>query len=131
MKPGRSRLPLVIGALALTLVVVGGLLAWWLLRDDGEQNRAAYCAAVEKLTSNGDLIGGSSDGLANAPAAISHLRDLAPTAVRSEWDDLVALVPRLTAGNFDAVTGLRVVTDLRAIVADANAKCGMDIQAPF
>ncbi len=131
VKPGRSRLPLLIGALALAVVVVGGLVAWWLLRDDGEQNRAAYCDAVRKLTSNGDLGAAASGDLSNAPAALSHARDLAPSAVRTQWDDIVALVPRLSTGQVDVATGLRVVSDLRVIVDDANAKCGMDIQAPF
>lgn len=125
--PGRSRLPLVVGAVVVALVVVGGLLAWFLLRDDGEDTRAAYCDAVRELTNDGDLAGAVSGGLAAAPAAVKKVRDLAPSAVHGEWDDLYSLVLDPPTSGPDITTGLRVVSDLRVIVADANDKCGMNI----
>lgn len=125
--PSRSRLPLVIGAVVVVLVVVAGLLAWFLLRDDGEDTRAAYCDAVRELTNDGDLQGALSGGLTDAPAAVAKVRDLAPTAVRSEWDDLYDLVQNPPTGGPDITTGLRLVSDLRVIVKDANDKCGTNI----
>ena len=130
IKPGRSRLPLLIGAAAVAVILVGALVAWWLLRDDGEQNRAAYCDAVRTLAPGGNLLGSTSGGTPT-PAALSRARDLAPSAVKSEWDDLFALLQGPSAAQIDVLTGVRVLSDLRVIVGDANTKCGMNVQLPF
>lgn len=127
VQPGRSRLPLIIGAGVLAFLIIGGLLTWWALRDDGEGNRAAYCDAVRTLTHNGDLQGALSGGVADAPAAVAKVRDLAPSTVRSQWDDLYSLVQNPPTSGADIGTGLRVVSDLRVIVDDANDKCDMNI----
>ncbi len=129
--PGRSRLPLAIGAVAIVLALVGGLLAWWLLRDDGEQNRAAYCDAVATITHGGNLQAAASGGPAANRAALARARDLAPSAVRSQWDDLVAIIQGPSNGQLGVATGLRLISDVRSIVADANANCGMHITLPF
>lgn len=131
VKPGRSRLPMVVAAAATALLLVGGLLAWWLLRDDGEQNRAAYCAALRTATHGGELPSELQGSLQEAATTLGRVRDLAPAAVRSQWEDLLAIVAHPPSGRVDIATGLRVVNDLRVIVADANGKCGLDIQTPI
>lgn len=131
VRPGRSRVPLLVGATALALVLVGGLLAWWLLRDNGEENRAAYCAAVRTLTHNGDLASAASGAVQNGPAALVKVRDLAPSTVKTQWNDVVSIVSHPSASAIDVATGLRLVSDLQVIAQDANAKCGLDITLPF
>ena len=131
VRPSRSRLPLLLGAVAVAVLLIGGLLTWLLLRDDGESSRAAYCRAMRELTNEGDLPGAVSGGLADAPAAIAKVRDLAPDAVRGEWDDLYSLVQNPPSGDVDIATGLRFVSDLRTIVNDARTGCDLQIDLPL
>lgn len=131
VQPGRSRLPLVIAAIAVLVAVVGGLGLWWILHDDGEQNRAAYCASLRTLTHDGDLSAitlNASGG--SATALLSEVQRLAPAAVVSEWDDLVSLLVHPPTGQPDIALGARLVTDLQAIVSDARDKCALTIEFP-
>lgn len=131
MQPGRSRLPLVIAAVALVVALVGGLGLWWILHDDGEQNRAAYCASLRTLTHDGDLsavIQNASGG--GVTPLLSKVQRLAPGAVGSEWDDLVSLLVHPPTGQPDLALGARLVTDLQTIVNDARDNCGLTIDFP-
>ena len=61
VKPGRNRKPLFIAiAVVIALVIAGGI-AFLVLRDDGEDTREAYCAALRDLTGDGDVMSALSD----------------------------------------------------------------------
>jgi hypothetical protein len=132
VQPGRSRLPLVIAAAALVVALVGALVVWWVVHDDGEQNRAAYCSALRDLTRNGNgsLLQTAGSAGAGVPAALGRLRDLAPSAVENQWDDLVSVVQSMPDGQPDVGQIARALTDLQAIIADADSGCGLKLQFP-
>jgi hypothetical protein len=131
--PGRNRLPLVIGAVAVVLALVAGLVAWRLVHDNGEDNRAAYCNALKRLTSADGLSGLTQDvgdGGTGVPKAITDLVDLAPGSVSDQWHDLLQLVQSASGGQPDVGQIAQAFTDLQAIIADANSACGLDLQFP-
>jgi hypothetical protein len=109
------------------------LVVWRVVHDDGEENRAAYCAALTKLTNGNGLgglaqaVGASSGGV---PKVLDDLRGLAPSSVKSQWDDLVGLVKTAPNGSPDISQVARAFTDLQTIIADANSGCGLDLQFP-
>ncbi len=132
VQPGRSRLPLILGAVAVVAALVVALVVWRVVHDDGEDNRAAYCNALKKVTTDG-LSGLTQDlgnGAGTVPKAVTQLVALAPDSVRTQWDDLVKLASSGAQGSADVSTFARVITDVQAIIADANSECGLDLRFP-
>lgn len=131
VKPGRNRLPLLIGLVVALVLVVGAATAWYLLRDDGESQRADYCAALKTLTKNGNL----DEALASADATtadrLGEVADLAPSTVAGNWSTLMKLVDQGAQTQPDMATALAALGAVRSIVDDANAKCGMSLQLPI
>jgi hypothetical protein len=133
VQPSRSRLPLLLVAAAVVVALVAGLIAWWALKDDGEQNRAAYCSALRSLMAGQglDVLGQAAQGGGTAvPQVIDHIRDLAPGSVRSQWDDLIGVLQSVQTSQPGVAEGLRAFGDIQAITADANSGCGLHIQIP-
>lgn len=130
VRPGRSRLPRLFVAAAVVAALVAGLVIWRVVHDHDERNRDAYCATLRQLTGGGNLAAAAQRLGSGAPAALQRLRTLAPDSVRGEWDDLAALVQSAPTSELDLGSAARAFTDVRAIVSDANAGCGMDIQIP-
>jgi hypothetical protein len=131
---GRNRKPLVIG-LALALVLVaGGVGAYFLLRDDGEGTRAAYCAALKEATNEGDLISAlaqSSDS--EMRDDLDRIRDLAPRAVRSHWDRVYTAVQSLMADS-ETINFSQLASgfgSLQEIATDARDNCGLQLDVGF
>ena len=98
VKPGRNRKPLFITiAVVIALVIAGGI-AFLVLRDDGEDTREAYCAALRDLKGDGDLMGGLSGADAATADKLKTAMDLAPNAVADDWKKLNdAICPRSPA----------------------------------
>lgn len=124
---GRSRRPLVIAALAVVVVLAGVLLTLRVVHDNGERNRAAYCTALRTVTHGGDLAEAFSGFTGGSTAQIDHLRDLAPSSVKSQWDDVVDLLGQSAMSRPDMTLAARLVTDLTAIINDADSSCGLKI----
>ncbi len=134
VKRGRRHLPLIIatGALVvLVVLVVSALVMVRAVHDDGAQNRADYCAALRTLTYNGNLAQAAQNAAQHTPDELTRVRDLAPSSVRGSWDDLVSLVADLSDGQPNVGQAASALSDLKAIVDDANNNCGMKIQVPF
>ena len=122
MQPRRSRLPLIIGAVAVVVAVVAALVVWRVVHDNGEDHRAAYCQQLKRLTS-ADGLGGLADVAgsgAGVPKAVTDLVDLAPDSVKSQWNDLRRALQ--SSPEQPSVAQIaRAFTDLQTIVADANS----------
>lgn len=132
VKPGRNRKPLYIGLVVALVLIIGGVVAWQLLKDDGEGTRAAYCSALSDLTNDGDLMSAVSTADASSLAQIERVRQLAPNAVRDDWDTLQSVVS--SAQNepdaIDMSAVLEAATALRAISSDAESECGITMDLP-
>ncbi|MEP6666536.1 MAG: hypothetical protein ABJA81_08830, partial [Nocardioidaceae bacterium] len=88
IKPGRNRKPLFIGIGVSLLLIGGGVVAYYAFRDDGEDTRAAYCAALRDVTNNGDLAAAASGANASTLSDLQAVVDLAPNAVSDDWQTL-------------------------------------------
>jgi hypothetical protein len=132
VQPGRSRLPLLIAAITVVAALVLALVGWRVIHGGGEDTRAAYCAALRRVTGAGGLGGLASTATSGrvVPKAITELADLAPQSVRAQWDDLIQLVRSLPGGSPDVGEAARAFTDVQAIIADAKSGCGLDLQIP-
>jgi len=124
VKPGRSRVPQVIGVLVVLAVLGGGLLAWFLLRDDGEDTRAQYCAELNELTDGGDLMGMVEGANESTLLQLETVADLAPGAVEADWQRLRDLAE---SADLTASSGLAAYAALQSIIRDAEDNCGIDI----
>ncbi len=131
VKPGRSRLPLLIGLGVVLLLVAGGATAWYLLRDDGESRRGDYCAALEQITKDGNLEQALAAAGSDTAAQVSEVADLAPSSVAGDWDTLQKLVDQGAQSQPDVTTALAALGAVRHIVDDANSGCGMSLQLPL
>lgn len=126
--PRRPRWPLIVGAVAVVVVLAGVLITLRVVHDNGERSRAAYCTALRTLTHNGHIVEAFSGLSEGSTAQIDHLRDIAPSAVKGQWDDVVPLLSRAPTSMPDMALAARVVTDLTAIVNDAKSSCGLSLQ---
>ena len=132
VKPGRNRKPLFITiAVVIALVIAGGI-AFLVLRDDGEDTREAYCAALRDLTGDGDLMGGLSGADAATADKLKTAMDLAPERRRRRLEearrrDLV----RRSPARPDMSEALSLFSSLRAIADDAQSKCDLDLGIPM
>lgn len=129
VRPGRSRTPLIIAVVSVVVLaaIVGG--AYLLLRDDGEDTRAAYCDALRELTADGDL---SAAAAAIGPEITDQLQQLiddAPDSVADDWRKLRELAAS-DAGQPDASVTMDALESLQAILADARNNCDLPIEVP-
>ncbi|MBA2574149.1 MAG: hypothetical protein H0V02_05080 [Nocardioidaceae bacterium] len=127
VQPGRSRLPLVIGLVVVLALIGGGVAAWFLLRDEGEDTRAEYCAGLKELTNDGDLLGVVGAADESTLVQLEKVADLAPSAVEADWQRLRDLA---ASEEFTASSGFAAYAAFQSIVRDAEDKCGMDIPLP-
>ncbi len=127
VQPGRSRLPLFIGLVVMLALVGGGVAAWLLLRDEGEDTRADYCAALKELTNDGDLMGVVASADESTLVQLEEVAELAPGAIDTDWQRLRDLAE---TGDFTASTAFAAYAALQSIVQDAENECGMDIPLP-
>jgi hypothetical protein len=130
VKPGRNRKPLYLGLLVALVLLVGGVVAWQLLKDDGEDTRAAYCSALKTLTNDGDLTGALGSADASSLNQVAEVQRLAPDAVRDDWDKLQSAIQSAQSGNVDFSNALNALTSLRAISDDAGDNCGITMDVP-
>jgi hypothetical protein len=130
VKRGRSRKPLVIGLVVALLIAIGGIVAWQLLKDNGEGTRAAYCAALKKLTNNGDITAALSGADAGTLNQLSKVQSLAPDAVKDDWDTLQSLTQSAQSGNVDYSVAIKALGALKSISDDADSKCGITMNVP-
>lgn len=125
---GVNRKPLyLVVAAVLALLLIGGIL-FVVLRDDGEDNRAEYCAELRDLTDNGDLGSALSGADQTTLDRIRKLQDTAPSAVADDWTKIVdtmdATIQSQSPNPSELLTALGA---LRAIASDAKQNCGLDI----
>jgi hypothetical protein len=131
VQPGRSRKPLVLALIVVLVLIGGGVGAWLLLRDNGESNRAQYCAALKKLIPDNDLIGAVTSADASTLDEVKQLSDLAPRAVSKDWTTLnQAMASFQGSSSPDPTLLLPAIGAIQDIVRDANDQCGMDVQLP-
>lgn len=131
VKPGRNRKPLYLCLLAAVVLVIGGLVAWQLLKDDGEDTRAAYCAELKDVTHNGDLMSAFSAADGSELNQLDRLHQLAPDAVRDDWDTLQRLFESAQSfGNVDYGAAVKALTAMKAITDDAESECGITMDVP-
>jgi hypothetical protein len=131
VKPGRNRKPLFIAiAVVIALVIAGGI-AYLVLRDDGEDTRAAYCAALRDLTDNGDLMGALGNADASTADKLKTAMDLAPDAVAGDWKKLNEAIQSGQSGSPDMSHALALFESLRSIANDAQTKCDLDLGIPM
>lgn len=132
VKPGRNRKPIYLGLLVAVVLIIGGVVAWQLLKDDGEDTRAAYCSALRDLTNNGDLMSALSTAEAASLGQLEQVQQLAPDAVREDWDTLQALVnsAQNEPDNIDFSAMVKAATALRGISSDAESECGITMDVP-
>ena len=131
VKPGRNRKPLFITiAVVIALVIAGGI-AFLVLRDDGEDTREAYCAALRDLKGDGDLMGGLSSADAATADKLKTAMDLAPNAVADDWKKLNDAISSSQSGSPDMSEALSLFSSLRAIADDAQSKCDLDLGIPM
>ncbi len=131
VKPGRNRKPLYLGLLAAAVLIIGGLVAWQLLKDDGEDTRAAYCAELKDVTHNGNLMSAFSTADGSELTQLDRLHQLAPDAVRDDWDTLQRLFESAQSfGNVDYGAAVKALTAMKAITDDAESECGITMDVP-
>jgi hypothetical protein len=132
VRPGRSRLPLLIGLVAVLALIGGGVAAWLLLRDDGESTRASYCAAIKKAAPGGDITSALEDGPEAATASFRTIADLAPDSVADDWKTLTDLLAsaQKSQSNVNLSDAISAFSALKSIVADSNDHCGTSFKVP-
>jgi hypothetical protein len=130
VKPGKSRKPLVIALVLALVLVVGGVVAWQLLKDNGESTRAAYCSALKSLTNNGDLTTALSGAGASTFGQVNKVVSLAPDAVKSDWTSLQSLATSAQSGNLGYSSALQALSALNAIATDAQSNCSITLNVP-
>lgn len=125
---GVNRRPLyLVIAAVLALVLVGGVL-FVVLRNDGEDNRAQYCAELRDLTNNGDLGSALSGADASTLDRVRKLQDTAPTVVADDWKTIVdTMDTTIKSQSPNPSELLTALGALRAIASDAKQNCGLDI----
>lgn len=122
----RRRWPLVVGAAVVVVAVVAGVLVWQ-LAGNGGGDRAAYCQRLRAAVGRGADNVGSLQAASGLLARLDEIRAVAPSTVRPQWDDLLRVVGESSGGRPPGGDVLGAMSDLRAIVADANANCGMHL----
>ncbi len=132
IKPGRNRKPIFIGIGVALVLIIGGVAAYFVFRDDGEDNREAYCAALRDVTDNGDLTSALDGADSSTVSDLQEVVDLAPNAVSNEWKTLTDFVEDAQqSGEPDYGKALNAFTALREIRSDAESKCDLSLDIPM
>jgi hypothetical protein len=110
------------GAGVLVLVIV----AYFLLRDDGEDNRAAYCDKLEQLTADGTRLEAA---LSNADKTqLDAILELAPASVHPAWNGLAeASLTKHPTGSQEQVFDAKFGAEVDKVVRDAQDNCSLTI----
>lgn len=130
VQQGRSRKPLVIGLVVALLLAAGGLVAWQLLKDDGEGTRAAYCSALRNVTHNGDLMEAIAAADASTLTRLTKVQQLAPSVIKDDWNSFQSLAQSTQSGNVDYNVAIKALTALKNIADDAKSNCSITINVP-
>jgi hypothetical protein len=108
-------------------VLVLAIIAYFVLRDDGEENRDAYRAELSDLVTDVSLdqaVHGASK------ADIERITSLAPAAVEPAWNGLSEAVltedPTPTQQRVDAT---KLQAELDKITEDADDKCDLTLRS--
>ena len=109
------------GAAAVLVLVI---IAYFALRDDGEENRDAYCAELSDLVSGGSL-GQAVNSASNAD--IERITSLAPAAVQPAWDGLSKAVLEQPTAMQQRVDVMKLPAELDKITEDAADKCDLTL----
>jgi hypothetical protein len=88
--PGKSKLPLILGAVGAAIVIVGGglLLYFLVFNGDDESSGDDYCSLLEE---NAEKFGSLTEGevqpetIEEAVSVVHDIRDAAPEEVADEW----------------------------------------------
>jgi len=131
VKPGRSRRPLAIGRVLALVLVVGGGVAYFLTRDDGEATRQAYCRALRDLTRGGDLMAAVEGADSTTLDQLNTVERLAPGAVSDDWSTLMSIADAAKGGSPDMAQALTAFNALKVIATDAKQNCGLDLGLPL
>ena len=112
--------------------MVAGGAAYLVLRDDGEDTREAYCAALRDLSNNGDLMSAVDGADAGTADKLKAAIDLAPDAVADDWKKLEKAVEDSQSGSSpDMSQALSLFASLRAIAQDSKDNCDLDLGIPM
>lgn len=112
------------GAAAVLVLVI---IAYFVLRDDGEENRDAYCAELSDLVSGGSL-GPAVKSASNAD--IERITSLAPAAVEPAWDGLSkAVLAEQPTATQQRVDVMKLPAELDKITEDAADKCDLTLSS--
>ena len=131
VEPGRSHLRAYLVLAVVLVLIVAAVGSWLLLRDDGEDQRAEYCAALRELTAGGDLTSALGDADASTLDQFEAVARLAPASVEAEWVTLSdVLDSAMTSQSADPASLLKAYGAFTAIARDASDKCGLTIDVP-
>jgi hypothetical protein len=115
----RRRLMVLGGVVVLALVIT----AYFVLRDDGEGHRDAYCIHLKALDQPG--IGFLETAAQASRKQIETLVDLAPASVEPAWTSFSALLLNPDADPQQLqIDAARFEPSVRKILDDAGEKCG-------
>ncbi len=131
VKPGRSRRPLAIGLAVALVLVAGGGIAYYLMRDDGEDTRPAYCSALRDLTHGGDLMAAVEGADSKTLTQLDTVERLAPGAVSGDWSTLMSIARDAQGGSPDMAQALTAFNALKVIATDAKQNCELDLGLPL
>ncbi len=131
IRPGRSRRSLVIGLVLVLALVVGGGVAYLVMRDDGEGSRQAYCSALRDLTQGGDLMAAVEGANAKTLGQLDKVQQVAPGAVADDWSTLMSIAYEAQGGSPDMAQALTAFNSLRVIATDAKQNCELDLGLPL
>jgi hypothetical protein len=131
IKPGRNRTPLFIAIGVVLVLVIVGSIGYLALRDNGEDNRDAYCSALRDLTDNGDITSAINDADKATADDIKAVMDLAPDSVAGDWKTIDKGITSIQSGSPDMGQALELFNALKGIASDAQKNCNLDLDIPF
>jgi hypothetical protein len=119
----RRRWLIVGGAAVLVLAIV----AYFLLRDDGESDRAAYCDQVKRFVGGDSSLGTASSDADKAQ--FDAIVELAPASVEPAWNGLAeaSLTKNPSSGQQQVFDG-KHDAEVDKMVQDAKDNCSLTIQ---
>lgn len=128
---GPNRTPFIIGLVVVLVIALAAGGAYYLLRDDGEGSRAAYCDQLRTLTKGGDLSAAAEAVGPNLSAELQRLIDDAPDKVADDWQKLRTIAESSNdAGDIDMSSALDALEALQTIAKDARSECDLPIELP-
>ena len=127
----RSRRPLILGIAGTCALILAAVVVFLVVRDDGEDTRAAYCAALRDLTRDGDLVGAASAADGSTLNDLRAVRDLAPAPVADDWKRLESAASSAQSGSPDLAKVIEALGAVRAIARDAEENCDLKLDIPL